>query len=233
MINYLLVGNSTDELLLLHDFLQQIPKTQVFITSVEKLKKHLAKAEVTYHVAICPSNQLDDDTTHQLLQFFPQLLIVAACNIVQIGTQQPTKQIFGYLPCPITFERVVALTNNVQKIFGLQEPVMASKRDYVFIKSAYKLIKTNLQDILYIAGMRDYTQVYLKGKTNPITTLQNLKEFETKLPGSEFIRVHRSYIVSLNHVDVITKNEISLGHYSIPIGDSYRAGLDAVIGQTS
>lgn len=108
-----------------------------------------------------------------------------------------------------------------------------NKRVFLFIKSEYKLIKINLSDVLYLSGMRDYTQLYLKGKTSPLTTLQNLKEFETKLPEDDFIRVHRSYIIAIGQVDSISRNEISIGHHIIPIGNSYKQALDGMIQKNS
>ena len=103
------------------------------------------------------------------------------------------------------------------------------KRNFLFIKSEYKLIKINLGDVLFMSGLRDYTQIYIKGKTSPLTTLQNLKEFENKLPEDNFIRVHRSYIVSLSHIDSISRNEISIGHYTIPVGNAYKPAFDEMI----
>lgn len=105
--------------------------------------------------------------------------------------------------------------------------------DYIFIKSEYKLIRINLSDILFLSGLRDYTQVFLKGKVSPLTTLQNLKDFESKLPDTAFIRVHRSYIVSLGQVDTISRNEITIGTYTIPIGHAYRQLLDEMIQKNS
>jgi DNA-binding LytR/AlgR family response regulator len=77
--------------------------------------------------------------------------------------------------------------------------------------------------------MKDYTQVYLKGKVDPILTLNNLKSFFNKLPGDEFIRVHRSYIVSLVHIDSIARNEIYIGKKIIPIGDSFKDNFYQII----
>jgi len=105
----------------------------------------------------------------------------------------------------------------------------ADKITYLFIKSDYKLIKINLSDILYLSGLKDYTQIYLKGKSSPLTTLQNLKEFESKLPADDFVRVHRSYIVAMSQVDYISRNEINISGNHIPIGNSFRAALDEVI----
>ena len=108
-----------------------------------------------------------------------------------------------------------------------------SKRIFLFIKSEYKLIKINLGDVLFLSGLRDYTQIYIKGRASPLTTLQNLKEFETKLPEDDFVRVHRSYIVSLAQIDYISRNEINIGQYTIPIGNAYKQAFDDMIEKNS
>jgi len=108
-----------------------------------------------------------------------------------------------------------------------------SNRLFLFIKSEYKLIKINLGDVLFLSGLRDYTQIYLKGRASPLTTLQNLKEFETKLPEDTFVRVHRSYIVSLAQIDFISRNEINIGQYTIPIGNAYKQAFDDMIEKNS
>src|SRR5664279_3267757 len=96
------------------------------------------------------------------------------------------------------------------------------KQEFVFIKSEYKIVKIKFDDILFCKGMKDYIQIYLNGKSNPVVTLRSLNAFETKLPADKFIRVHRSYIVSLNHIDTISKNEISIGKFMVPIGNIFK-----------
>jgi len=107
------------------------------------------------------------------------------------------------------------------------------RREFLFIKSEYKLIKINLADILFLSGLRDYTQIYLKGKASPITTLQNLKEFEGKLYDEQFLRVHRSYIIAISQVDSISRTEINIGSHHIPIGNAYRNALNEMIEKNS
>ncbi len=144
-----------------------------------------------------------------------------------------SRNIFAWLHAPFSYERVLSLIQNIELYMLQLSSRTAEKRDYVFIKSEYKLIKINLSDILYLSGLRDYTQVFLKGKVSPLTTLQNLKDFESKLPENSFIRVHRSYIVSLSQVDSISRNEISIGTHTIPIGNAYRQLLDDMISKNS
>jgi DNA-binding LytR/AlgR family response regulator len=140
-----------------------------------------------------------------------------------------TRNIFAWLHMPFSFERVLSLIQNIELYMIQLSARTEEKRDYVFIKSEYKLIKINLSDILYLSGLRDYTQVFLKGKVSPLTTLQNLKDFESKLPDHNFIRVHRSYIVSIEQVDSISRSEITIGQHVIPIGNAYRQLLDELI----
>ena len=102
-------------------------------------------------------------------------------------------------------------------------------KEFIFIKSEYKIVKINFDDILFCKGMKDYIQIYIHGKSQPIVTLKSLNAFETKLPQDKFIRVHRSYIVSLHHIDTISKNEISIGKQIVPIGSIFKSDFFTIV----
>ncbi|MBX3252854.1 MAG: LytTR family transcriptional regulator [Chitinophagaceae bacterium] len=105
----------------------------------------------------------------------------------------------------------------------------AGKYDFVFVKSEYKIIKIKLDDIIFCEGMKDYTQIYICGRAQPVLTLQNLKNFSSRLPESMFVRVHRSFVISLQHIETISRNEISIGKKIVPIGNSYRNDFFSII----
>lgn len=97
-----------------------------------------------------------------------------------------------------------------------------SNKDFLFIKSEYKLIRINFSDIKYIQGMSEYVQIHLlSGK--PIMSLLSLKALEAQLPVDLFMRVHKSYIVNLQKINVIERNAI---HYNdgviIPVSHQYK-----------
>ena len=77
--------------------------------------------------------------------------------------------------------------------------------------------------------MKDYIQVYINGKSKPVVTLKSLNAFESKLPEDKFIRVHRSYIVSLLHIDTVSKNEISIGKQIVPIGSIFKSDFFTIV----
>ena len=111
----------------------------------------------------------------------------------------------------------------------MRESTALPKQDFLFIKSDYKIVKIKFHDILFCKGMKDYIQIYVDGKPKPVITLKSLNSFETKLPPDKFIRVHRSYLISLLHIDTISKNEISIGTHIVPIGNIFRSKFFSVV----
>lgn len=94
--------------------------------------------------------------------------------------------------------------------------------EYLFLKVEYQLVRIALNDILYIEGLKDYVKVWLKSAEKPILSLTSLKSLEEKLPPKKFMRVHRSFIVSLDKINSITRNALQIGKVNITVGDQYK-----------
>ena len=94
--------------------------------------------------------------------------------------------------------------------------------NYLFLKVEYQLVRIALSDILYIEGLKDYVKVWLKSQEKPILSLTSLKSLEEKLPAKKFMRVHRSFIVSLDKINSITRNALQIGKVNITVGDQYK-----------
>ncbi len=82
------------------------------------------------------------------------------------------------------------------------------KSDFIFVKSEYRQIKINFSEILYIEGLKDYVKIYTSSHPRPILTLMSLKKLEEELPSEQFMRVHRSYIISLEKIEAIERNHV-------------------------
>ena len=229
MRTIIIINDNSNDILLLQDYLQATPG--VLIAGVFS---SLADAAPVLEELSCDIIFATLPVLSQLITDKKELPI-----LVCMGTEEAmlpsviSRNIFAWLHSAFSYERVFSLIQNIELYMLQLSNRTTEKRDYVFIKSEYKLIKINLSDILYLSGLRDYTQVFIKGKVSPLTTLQNLKDFESKLPENSFIRVHRSYIVSLSQVDSISRNEISIGTHNIPIGNAYRQLLDDMIAKNS
>ena len=131
-----------------------------------------------------------------------------------------------YLLKPITFERFLRavekanerLEKNVVQISD--KPIQETSPPFVFVKDGTKLVKVNLEDILYVEGLKDYVTIHTP--TQKIISLQRLKVLEDQLPPEKFIRVHNSFIVALKAIEVIHKGDIQIGNVMIPIGETYK-----------
>ncbi|WP_158796601.1 LytTR family DNA-binding domain-containing protein [Pedobacter sp. L105] len=95
-----------------------------------------------------------------------------------------------------------------------------SVQDFIFVKTEHKIQKVELNDILYIEGLKDYISIFTKAER--VITLQNMKKMEETLPFSQFIRVHKSYIIALDKIESIERSRITICGKIIPIGDTYR-----------
>lgn len=150
--------------------------------------------------------------------------------------------VIDYLLKPISFERflksVAKLTAKNEKSIEPEKPINTEAvsikvdnnptLDFIFIKTEYKILKLNLSDILYIEGLKDYVSIYTASER--ILTLQTMKKTEEMLPSNRFVRVHKSYIVSLEKIDSIERQRIFIGKNTIPVGDSYQKDFMRLIG---
>lgn len=111
-----------------------------------------------------------------------------------------------------------ALTPNVDA----PKEELKSKEDFLLIKSEHRIVRVNFADIKYIEGMREYVRIHLIN-AKPVMTLLSMKALEAQLPGNQFMRVHRSYIVSLSRLNTIERNRIVFDDdVYIPISEQYQ-----------
>ena len=139
-----------------------------------------------------------------------------------------------YLLKPISYADFLEACNKALRWFQLtqqseQQPAAVEEPRSIFVKSEYKLLQINLDDIRYIEGLKDYVKIYTEQSPHPILSLMNMKAIEQMLPASRFIRVHRSFIVQKSKIREIERNRIVFGDVYIPIGDSYKQAFQEFI----
>ena len=138
--------------------------------------------------------------------------------------------VIDYLLKPIAFDRFFKSVQKAQTIIQPSAKPEAKQEtstpqndflsDFIFVKTEHKIQKVYLNDILFIEGLKDYISIFTPAER--IITLQNMKKMEDALPEKHFIRVHKSYIVSINKIDSIERSRIFIGDKIIPVGDTYR-----------
>lgn len=138
-------------------------------------------------------------------------------------------QAIDYLMKPIPFERFLLAAN---KAFRMNEQIGASvleqkpkekEVDFIFIKSEYHIEKVILKDLLYVEGMKDYLCFQLTG--GKLLSLMNFQQAEDLLPKRNFVRVHKSFVISINQISTIERDRIRIKDKIIPVGKTYKDGF--------
>lgn len=144
--------------------------------------------------------------------------------------------VVDYLLKPIAFDRFLRAVQKAQALLPAPAPVapaplpapvaspplVAASADYLFVKgeSKNKYLKLNYADILYIQGLKNYVSIHVPGQR--VVTYQTLRDLEAQLPQPPFVRVHKSFIISLNHLRMVEGNTLLVGTESITVGETYR-----------
>ena len=143
-----------------------------------------------------------------------------------------------------SFLSSVLLTAGAQKKWSLQECIDYAAQNnislknsslqgqmsrIVFVKSEYKLQRVNLDNILYVEGVKEYVKIVMEGDEKPIMSLMNMKSLEDFLPSPEFLRIHRSFIVRMPKVNTIDRMRLVIGENVISVSDTYKNAVQEYI----
>ena len=131
-----------------------------------------------------------------------------------------------YLLKPFDYAEFLAAANKAATWFelvkGKKQPVVSEAKEFLFVKSEYKQLRIKLSDVLYFEGLKDYIKIWLKDNPKPILTLMSLKSLQEELPETQFLRVHRSFIVSLKNIEVIERSQIIINNQRITVSEQYK-----------
>jgi len=249
-INCIAVDDEPLALGLVCSFIEQTPFLNLvgrFNSAVEALKAvHSQKVDVLFLDIQMPdlngielARVLDNSKTNK-----PRIIFTTAYN--QFALEGYRVDALDYLLKPFNYEEFLHAVHKALAYAQLVEksnapaPVAAAtpvaapaeeriEDEYLFLKVEYQLVRIALSDILYIEGLKDYVKVWLKSSEKPVLSLTSLKSLEEKLPSKKFMRVHRSFIVSLDKINSITRNALAIGKVNITVGDQYKEAFSVFL----
>lgn len=161
----------------------------------------------------------------------PRIIFTTAYN--QFALEGYKVDALDYLLKPFNYEEFLRaaqkalhyaelLSKPAKAIPDANETENTGEEKYLFLKVEYQLLRIALDDILYIEGLKDYVKIELKNTEKAVLSLTSLKALEEKLPPKRFMRIHRSFIVSLDKITAMTKNSVYIGKTLITVGDQYK-----------
>jgi two-component system, LytTR family, response regulator len=137
-----------------------------------------------------------------------------------------------YLLKPFSFQRFLQAVNRVMEYYAQKaegHKTTEEKETYIFVKTEYRLERVDIDDILYIEGMKDYLRIICNNKK--IMTLQSFSKIEESLPAKKFCRVHKSFIVAIDKIKSVERGVILIADQRIPVSNTYKESFFSKIKQ--
>ena len=155
------------------------------------------------------------------LQISPLIVMITSHD--EFALESYEYDVTDFLKKPLSASRFLKTIEKIKKL--LVESTEVKKSDsYIFIKSESKLIQIKLEDILWIEALGNYMRIHTENEKH--TVLSTMKEIESKLPSSEFIRIQRSFIVRVDKILSIEDNYVVMKNKEIHIGKAYKEELN-------
>ncbi len=157
-------------------------------------------------------------------------LFIFTSSNVELAIEGFNLNAVDFLLKPLSFERFLKAANKVLYYQAMHERKQVKENmestnkinDFVLVKTDYQTQIIKLDNILYIEGLKDYIKIFTSKNIKPVITLNSLKNLQQQLPPDRFSRIHKSYIIGLEHIKSINKTQVIINDKYIPIGESYK-----------
>jgi two-component system, LytTR family, response regulator len=219
VINCVIIDDEPLAVKLLKDYVSKIPDLHLVLATTDVFAAlrvlHEGKADLVFL-----DIQMPELTGIQFMK-----IINGKCKVIlttayeEYALQAFEHDVIDYLMKPFSLERFITAVTRARERMNITTQVTEATGAFIFVKSEYKIVKIDLQNILFLESLRDYVAIHTTNGN--ILTLQSLKSFEELLPDTFFMRVHKSYIIALNKITSIERKRIVIASSYVSIGDTY------------
>lgn len=175
--------------------------------------------------------QMDDLSGIQFLDVLKRKpMIIFTTAYEQYALKGYELDVVDYLLKPIAFERFLkaaekalerkAMMHDVTGSPEIIQPKATEHTEFFFVKTEHRMQKIDYEDIYYIEGQGDYLKIVIR--KDQIMALMTFRDMESILPTERFMRIHRSYIISMNKIEYIERDRVKIRDQFIPVGDTYK-----------
>jgi len=233
MIRCIAIDDEPLALELLVDNISKIPYLQL-VAACENAMEAMMVMQQEPIALIFLDIQMPGLTGLQFIQCMtvkPMIILITAYE--KYALQGFDLDVTDYLVKPVSLDRFVKACNKAKELFDLRLQPKATANDagYFFVNVDYSLVKVITADIIYIEGLKDYIKIHLKSSQKPIITRMPMKTIEEQLPANAFIRIHKSYIVSIAFITATRKSSVFINTLELPVSDNYKDNIAALTGK--
>lgn len=227
-IKCVIVDDEPPALRILENYIQQIPSLELVFSTTKPLEV-IAFLEKEACDLIIMDIQMPTITGVQLSKIIDnKIKIIFTTAYSEFAVESYNLNVLDYLLKPFEFER---LFKAIKKLDDKPAINLNHANNYVFIKkdSKHNFEKILISDILYVEGLKNYVAIHTISK-NQIITYNTLKSINNNLPSSQFVQIHKSYIISLTNIYKTNTNSVELnGNVELPIGNTFKSNFFRII----
>ncbi len=225
-ITCIVVDDEPMALNLVESYVQKTP----FLWLKNKFNNAIAAMEFLHSEAvdlIFLDIQMPDLTGLEFSKMLPKhTRVVFTTAFDQYALEGFKVEALDYLLKPFDYAEFLTAATKAKEWFSLVKEkstaVLSEEKEFLFVKSEYKQVRIELNQVLYFEGLKDYIKIWLKDNPKPILTLMSLKSLEEHLPDTHFLRVHRSFIVSLKNIEIVERSQIIINKQRITVSEQYK-----------
>ncbi|THU34917.1 response regulator transcription factor [Niastella caeni] len=225
-INYIIIEDEPLAMLRIKQYAQNLPFLKI-LGAFDNALEAIVFMQTGKVDLIFLDIQMDGLSGIQFLESIkqrPEVIITTAFD--EYAVKGFELEVADYLVKPFPFERFLQAVMRVQNKLKVDQPGI--QQPYIFVRSSYQHIKIFWEDILFIEGVRDYRKINCRDDKK-IMTSETFTTLESKLPGNQFCRVHKSFLISVNKIESVEKDRIKIQNKIIPISEMYRADFYKLI----
>ena len=162
----------------------------------------------------------------------PMVIVITAYE--KFALEGYNLDVVDYLLKPVSLDRFIKACHKARDLYHLKNAdrlVNSANSEYFFLNVDYSLVKIRFDDIVWIEGLRDYIKIHLKSSPNPLVVRMGMKVIEEQLPTNKFIRIHKSFILSIEAITAVRKSSVFIHEQEFTVGDTYKDAILQLTGK--
>lgn len=229
MMKCIAIDDEPFALQLLKDYISRVPYLELvaLCEDVFEANKVLQQQEIDLVFTDIQMPRLTGLQFIQSLTERPMFILITAYE--KFALEGFNLNVVDYLLKPVELSRFMLACNKAWELYQLKKAAKQSPETapaYFFVNAEYRQVKVVYGDITYIEGLKDYIKINLLAPARPLLVRMSMKAIEEVLPSAQFLRIHKSYIVSIDSITSVRKSSVFIGQLELPVGETYQGVIE-------
>jgi two-component system, LytTR family, response regulator len=226
MLKCIAVDDEPLALQLMQDYISKVSYLQLITTCSDAFEanKVLQEQEIDLVFIDIQMPGLTGVQFIKSLSHKPMFILVTAYE--KFALESYDLNVVDYLLKPVELSRFIQACNKANELYQLKHKQPEATNEYFFLNMDYSMVKVMFADIIWVEGLRDYLKIHLAPPAKPLVTRMSMRSIEDELPPVKFMRIHKSYIVAIDHIIAVRKTSVFVGETELPVGDTYKESVD-------